>query len=554
MNGAAWVEASGWEDRAAAIAARHGISPVLAMLLSASPRSDDELSAFLVPDGVAWPDPFRIPGLEAAARRLAEGLARQEQIIVHGDYDVDGLMGTAVLVGGLRSFGAKVEAFIPSRFDGGYGLSEASYEAVRQAGASLVLTTDCGTNAREIGLRLQAAGVDLIVSDHHLPSDEGQPPCILVNPKMVEGHPDRELCGAAVALQVLRGVAVVLGKPLSMEPFLRLVAIATVADVVPMTPVNRKICKLGFLALETTPNPGLAQLLEGVLKTGPVRGHHISYHLAPRFNAAGRMEDARLVLDLLLERNPGLAARLKVKLEALNQQRKALQVVAYEEAEEQARLLPETSRVVFAASSSWHKGIIGPVAARLAEAFKKSAFVVGVEGDMGLGSGRAWKGDNVAALLGHASDLLVRYGGHSGAAGFTVRAEHIPDLARRLCGLKVPGADEACPEIFYPIEPVHLGDAWDAWGHLDPFGPGNPEPYLGLKGLCPKGQKVLTGGHLSWDVGVPGCAPVQFIAWNGIAGGMDPSSLAPSRTVIGRPAPQHRPGPVSFYFSIAAIL
>lgn len=554
MSAVAWVEASDWKDRAGAISEKFGVTPVLAMLLCAALRPEADLESFLDPGSLGWPDPLRLPGLEAAAQRIAKAVLSGEKVLVHGDYDVDGLMGTAVLVGGLRSLGGKAEAFVPSRFDGGYGLSEASFDAVMQAEATLVVTTDCGTNALEMGLRFRDASVDLIVTDHHLPGEGEQPPGIVVNPKLSPGHPDRDLCGAAVALQVLRGVADALGKPLNLDPFLRLVAIATVADVVPMNPVNRKICKAGFLALETTPNPGLALLLEGVLKVGPIRGHHISYHLAPRFNAAGRMEDARLVLDLLLERDPGSASRLKGKLEALNERRKALQLLAYEEALEQARLLPSFSRVVFAASANWHKGVIGPVAARLSETFRKSAFVVSVEGEVGIGSGRAWRGDNVSALLGETADLLTRFGGHSGAAGFSLSAHRIPELARRLCELPAPEGHEAQTEAFFPIEPSRLPDAWDAWGKLDPFGPGNPEPYLGLRGLCARGQKTLTGGHLSWEVGVPGNASMQFIAWNGIAAGLEPSSLAPSRTVVGRPAPQQRPGSPPFYFSIAAIL
>jgi single-stranded-DNA-specific exonuclease len=554
MSAAVWVEASGWQREAEVRSARYDVTPVLAMLLSTVSRSEEETSAFLAPESLEWPDPFRLPSAAEAADRIVQALQRGETILVHGDYDVDGLMGTAVLLGGLRAWGGKVEAFVPSRFEGGYGLSEASVEAVRKAHARLVLTTDCGINAQEIGKLLEREGVDLIVTDHHLPAFGEQPPGIIVNPKTVEGHPDRELCGAAVALQVLRAVSATLGRPLVLEPFLRLVAIATVADVVPMTPVNRKLCKAGFAALESTPNPGLGLLLEEIRKTGPIRGHHISYNLAPRFNAAGRMEDARLVLDLLLERDPAEAFRLKARIETLNGQRKALQLAAFDEALEQARLSPTESRVVFTASSSWHKGVIGPVAARLAETFRKSAFVVCVEGEVGVGSGRAWRKDNVSELLGEVSDLLLRFGGHSGAAGFSVLTERIPELARRLCALPESSAEVGHQETYFPIEPSQLGEAWKAWGVLDPFGPGNPEPYLGLAGLCAKGQKTLSGGHLSWDVGISPTQTVQFIAWNGENAGLVPASLAPSRTVIGRPAPQQRPGSPPFYFSVAAIL
>jgi single-stranded-DNA-specific exonuclease len=549
-----WREASDWSERAERLRGRHGVSSVLAMLLSQRPFEDAEVDAFLDPELVPWPDPARLPEAAEAAARIARAAESGEAVMIHGDYDVDGLMGTAVLMGGLKSLGAKVEAFVPSRFDGGYGLSETSLEAVKRAGASLLVTTDCGTNAREIGERLRDAGIDLIVTDHHLPDPGERPPGIVVNPKADAGHPDRDLCGAAVALQVLRCTAAQMGKDLPLEPFLRLVAIATVADVVPVTAVNRKICKAGFQALEHTPNPGLALLLEDILRMGPVRSHHISYHIAPRFNAAGRMEDARLVLDLLLERDPAAAARLKGRLESLNDQRKSYQVAAYEEALEQARQVPEESRVIVAASGNWHKGIIGPVAARLAETFKKSAFVLCVEGDVAVGSGRAWKQDNVTAVLREVSDLLLRFGGHSGAAGFSVETDKIPELERRLVALPPSSQAHAHGETYFPIQPSQLEDAWRAWGLLDPFGPGNPEPYLGLSGLCARGQKTMSGGHLAWEVGVSPSQTVQFIAWNGESAGLGPSSLAPSRTIIGRPAPQQRPGPSPYYFNVTAIL
>ncbi len=554
MSAWEWREASGWNERAAGLRDRFGLDAVLAMLLSQRLDGEAEVGAFLDPNLVPWPDPARLPEATEAAARLARAVADGEAVVVHGDYDVDGLMGTAVLMGGLKSLGAKVDAFVPSRFDGGYGLSETSLEAVKRAGANLLITTDCGTNAREIGERLREAGIDIIVTDHHLPDPGGRPPGIVVNPKGTRDHPDRDLCGAAVALQVLRCTAALMGRDLPLEPFLRLVAIATVADVVPMTPVNRKICKAGFLALERTPNPGLALLLEDILRMGPVRSHHISYHVAPRFNAAGRMEDARLVLDLLLERDPAVAARLKGRLESLNDQRKAYQIAAFEEALEQARLAPEEDRVIVAASGNWHKGIIGPVAARLAETFKKSAFVLCVEGDVAVGSGRAWKHDNVTALLREVSDLLLRFGGHSGAAGFSVEAGKIPELERRLSALPPSAEAQQHGETYFPIQPSQLEDAWRAWGLLDPFGPGNPEPYLGLSGLCARGQKTMSGGHLAWEVGVSPSQTVQFIAWNGESMGLGPSSLAPSRTVIGRPSPQQRPGPSPYYFNVAAIL
>lgn len=553
MNQAEWVQAEGWQDWAREVAMRFGVSGTLAMLLSRRSWDNGALESFLRPDHVPWPDPLRIPGMAAAAARLKAAIEKGSAILIHGDYDVDGLMGTAVLMGGLRALGAKVEAFIPSRFEGGYGLSEASLEAVRLSGASLLVTTDCGTNSREIGEELVARGVELIVTDHHRPAEGQQPPALVVNPHLVPDHPDRSLCGTFVALQTLRQVAAEMGRDLPLEPFLRLTAIATVADLVPMSAVNRRACKAGFRAMGFTPSPGLALLLEKAGIREVIRSHHIAFHVAPRFNAAGRMEDARLVLDLLLEREHVKAAQLMGRLESLNRKRKALQASTYEEACGQV-LEREGGRVVFVFSDRWHRGVLGPVAARLAETFQRSAFVVAVEGGEGVGSARSWNHDDVCSVLDRVGHLLVRYGGHEGAAGFTVKAERLHEVADALRGLPAQDEPASKRDLYYPIEPGLLSQAWEAWGELDPFGPGNEEPILGVTGLYARGQRVVADRHLLWSALLPDGQPLNVIAWDGVPRGMEPSTLTPSRMVIGRPAPDSRRGGLPFYLNVQAIL
>lgn len=344
-----------------------------------------------------------------------------------------------------------------------------------------------------------------------------------------------------------------MGQDLPLEPFLRLAAIATVADVVPMDCVNRKICKAGFRAMESTPNPGLSILLRQARVRGEIRGHHIAFHVAPRFNAAGRMEDARLVLDLLLEREPAKAALLMGHLEALNSRRKALQAAAFEEAQEQT-LSQGSSRVVFASSARWHRGIIGPVAARLAETYRKSALVVAMENGEGVGSARSWGYDNVCALLDSVGHLLGRFGGHEGAAGFTVEGRNLEALARAF--FEMPARNDEAPtvEFFFPVTTGDLPAVWEAWGVLDPFGPGNDEPFVGITGLIGKGQRVVGERHVIWSVDLPGGDIMNVIAWDGLKRGIQPSSLTPSRTVIGRPAPEYRPSGLPFYLSVQEIL
>ncbi|MGC8722912.1 MAG: single-stranded-DNA-specific exonuclease RecJ [Acidobacteriota bacterium] len=553
MSSAGWIEAEGWQDWAREAAVRLGVSETLAMLLSRRSWDNGDLESFLRPDDVPWPDPLRIPSMAEAAARIKAAIGDRRAVLIHGDYDVDGLMGTAVLMGGLKALGGKVEAFIPSRFEGGYGLSEASLEAVRQSGASLLVTTDCGTNSREIGEELAARGVEVIVTDHHRPAEGQQPPALVVNPHLVPDHPDRSLCGTFVALQTLRQVAAELGRDLPLEPFLRLTAIATVADLVPMSAVNRRACKAGFRAMEFTPSPGLALLLEKAGIREVIRSHHIAFHVAPRFNAAGRMEDARLVLDLLLEREQVRAAHLMGRLESLNRKRKALQASTYEEACGQV-LEAAGGRVVFVFSDQWHRGIIGPVAARLAETFQRSAFVVAVEGGEGVGSARSWNHDDVCSLLDRVGHLLVRYGGHEGAAGFTVKAERLDEVAGILRTLPAQDEPSSRRDVYYPIEPGLLSQAWEAWGELDPFGPGNEEPILGVTGLYARGQRVVGNRHLLWSAILPDGQPLNVIAWDGVPRGMEPSALTPSRMVIGRPAPDSRPGGLPFYLNVQAIL
>lgn len=548
-----WKEIAGWEGRAADLSERFGLSPTLAMFLGQHGAASAEMAAFLEPGSVEWPDPARIPNLVEAARKIVRAVASRAPILVHGDYDVDGLMGAAILVGGLRAAGGKVEAFIPSRFEGGYGLSLASLAAVERAGAKLVITTDCGTNAEEIIARLQEKGVEVIVTDHHIPGREETAPCTIVNPHMVKNHPDQNLCGAFVALQVLRQVFSEMHLELPLEPFLRLVAIATVADVVPIDAVNRKVCKTGFAAMEDTPNPGLSLILKQARISGPVRGHHIAFHVAPRFNAAGRMEDARLVLDLLLEREASRAAILMGRIEALNRKRKALQAAALEEAQAMVDGSAE-GRVVFAASAYWHRGVIGPVAARLAELYKKSAFVVAIENGEGVGSARGWREDNVCELLETVGHLLGRFGGHEGAAGFTVDASRVAELGEALLAIPCPEGEGTTSESYFPLATGALPEAWKAWGFLDPFGPGNEEPYVGITGLFGKGQRVIGNRHVIWSVDLPTGELLNVIAWDGLSRGIEPSSLTPSRVIIGRPAPEYRPSGLPFYFNVQAIL
>ncbi len=532
---------------------RFGVSPLTARLLEARGLAEEEIPQYLASEGADLPDPDRIPGMVEAVERLGRAIRGGERILVHGDYDVDGLMGSAILTAGLRACGGSVEPFLPSRFGGGYGLGERGIQAALDANASVLLTTDCGTNSRQMEAELRSKGVDLVVTDHHLPLEDACRDCLVVNPHLVEDHPDRNFCAATVAMQFVRALGRALDAPIPMEPFLRLAAIATIADMVPLSPVNRAICKVGLKTLTDSPSPALQALFHNAGVHPPLRSYHVSFILAPRFNSAGRMEDPRLVLDLLLERDPAKAAALANRLEELNRQRKQTQATVLEDARIQADEA-EGTRVVFVASDDWHKGVLGPVAARLAEVKGRSAFVAAIEGDSGIGSARAWGSDNVTELLARGAEHLTRYGGHASAAGFTVPRESIDGLRSALQSAPPPDDDGNGAMPYIPVEPDEVEGIWESWGIMDPFGPGNPEPYLGLAGLNPFKARVVKDKYLIWEARLPSGKSLTLTSWDGLAKGLSPRSGNGSRLFIGRPVMERYRRDLPFYFNVATVL
>lgn len=553
MVGGRWVEAESDSCGGDALVERYGIPPLAARLILHGGRDGDGVASFLEAERRPLPDPARLPDMAGAVRRIRQALGRGEGILVHGDYDVDGLMGTAILAAGLRSLGGRVTHFIPSRFDGGYGLSEASLGAARAAGATLIVTVDCGTNPGDILNDFERAGISLVVTDHHVPQPGGMRPEVFVNAHAVEGHPDAGLCGASVAMQVVREVARGEGRDLKLEPFLRLAALATVADVAPMTLVNRGICRAGFASLADSPSPGLARVC---LRTGvksPARSCHVGYGIAPLFNAAGRMGQAGIVVDMLLERDPGSAHALVARLESLNGQRKSQQNQALELSEAQAEANPDGRVLVVCLDGARFRGVAGPVAARLAEKYARSTFVMAREDGEYTGSARAANGDDLTALLALCAPHLVRFGGHESAAGFTLKVEAL-DAFRACLAQAPPSGREPAPEIYHRVEPCEAGDIWKTWGILDPFGPGAPEPILGLANMVPVAPRVVKDRHLIWEVDTAEGRRLTCIYWDGMGKGITPSTLRRGQIFLGRPVPENRGDSSPFFFQVRDIL
>jgi len=553
-----WKAVSGLEGRSAEIARKFGLNETTATFLAARGEGDEDLALFLNSDSVEWPDPSRLPNMDEAAGKIAQAVRSGKKILVHGDYDVDGLMGAAIWVGALKALGAKVSAFIPSRFEGGYGFSEASLKAALKAEADLVITTDCGTNCGETGERLLSKGIDMVITDHHLPVPTMQPGCAIVNAHLVEGHPDGDLCGAVVAMQCALRTASFLKVDLPFEPFVRLAAIATISDVADLTLKNRMICRMGFRTLRDGPNGALSLMFRkaGPNQEGPVRSRDVAYYVAPRFNAAGRLGDSSIVLDLLMERDTAKASALLGRLEGMNTERRKLQNAVLEEAEAQAMSLKER-RAIVVGSNGWHEGVMGPVASRLAETHHAPAFAAAFTDGVGKGSARSWGGVDVAALLAEAEDLLMTFGGHRSAAGFTVMREKLSDLRKRLnlsSLLDSIGEGEDNSRSYFPVKQDRLEEVWDALGIMDPFGPGNEEPYIGVEGLAPVSCRTVKESHLIWNVPTPEGGSMSAIAWGGLSMGFNESSVGKSRVVVGKLVPEAWSRGVPFYLSIEAIL
>jgi single-stranded-DNA-specific exonuclease len=463
-------------------------APLLARLLwNRDVRDPDAAARFLRPTLAAGlRSPRLLKDMDRAAARLADALAAGERIAVYGDYDVDGMTGAALLVLGLRALGSEPLLHVSHRAREGYGLHAEALRALAAGGARVVVTADCGTgNPGELALAAEL-GLDVIVCDHHLAPTNRPPALALLNPLQPGCEfPFKGLSGAGVVFYLLMGLRMELrarghtALP-DLRPFLDLVALGTVADVVPLREENRVLVAHGLRALDRTTRPGLVALKETALVEGAsVRA--IGFRLAPRLNAAGRLADARRAVEMLVTASAGEARALAGELELHNAERRAIEEAMLAEA---IALVDgrEAARHVLVARDGWHPGVAGIVAARLAERYDRPAVVVALDGDVGRGSGRSVAGVNLHAALADCRDLFDAFGGHPQAVGLTLRRAQLRPLAARLdaaLGHHPVAAARPCVAVDAEVSFAHvtaaLGAALD---RLEPFGPGNPEPVL----------------------------------------------------------------------------
>src|SRR6266571_5335607 len=436
-----WIVRPPDESRAAELAAALGVSPIVAGLLVARGYHDPgSAQSFLKPSLAHLHDPFLMLGMTDAVKRLLHAIDNQEPILIYGDYDVDGTTGTAVLLRALRMLGATAGYHVPHRFTEGYGLRQDALERAANEGYKLVVSVDCGITAHEPLIWARANGLDIIVTDHHLPdADEGAPPALAVLNPNQHGclYPDKNLAGVGVAFKLVHALFRVRDREAMVPGFLKMVAIGTVADVAKLVGENRAIVALGLSDLPRAVNHGLRALIDiaGCGEGSEMTAYDLGFRIGPRINAAGRMDSARAVIELFEAGNRDEARRLADHLDARNRERQEAQREIFNRAIEEFENGPDRDLQTHAAviaGDGWHRGVIGLAASKIAERINRPCVVISLDGDIGHGSARSIESYHLFNGLTSCRDLLDQFGGHSHAAGLAIRRDRISELRRRL--------------------------------------------------------------------------------------------------------------------------
>ncbi|HYU01892.1 MAG TPA: single-stranded-DNA-specific exonuclease RecJ [Gemmatimonadales bacterium] len=489
----------------------HIPEPLAAILVQRGLTAPERAKAFLRPGLERLSDPLAWLDMQHAVELVARAVRAATPILVHGDYDVDGQCAAALLTRVLRSVGAQVQAFVPHRLRDGYDFGAAGLREAQRMRAGLVITCDCGITAVAAVRAAREAGIDVIVTDHHLPGDELPPASAVLDPRRPAcPSQDKDLCGAGVAFKLAQALMPALGQSSNLPlHFLDYVALATVADVVPLTGENRILVRHGLKMLADSRWTGLRALVEAAGLAGrPIKAGHVGFILAPRLNAAGRIGEPAEGLRLLLADDPTEAAAIARELETLNARRQELDQRILDDAVElaEATLRPEDRALVLAADG-WHPGVIGIVASRLVERYGRPTFLIGWEegGDTGRGSGRSIVGFDLHEALRRVGAHLEKYGGHTMAAGLTIRRQRYE--AFRVAFLDVAG-ELLGPDDLVPAQRVDLelplglvsAELERLMRYLEPCGPGNPAPVFGVRGARAVGARRVGTNHLRFTL------------------------------------------------------
>ena len=485
--------------------------PLAALLVQRGCKTVEAAELFINPALSTLRDPFELPGMDKAVSRIRRALSEGGKITVFGDYDVDGVCSTALLVRVLRELGGNVSAFIPSRFDDGYGLSaDALTACIAEHRPSLIVTVDCGTGSVEAVEKARIAGVDVVITDHHESGGQVAPAVAVVNPKLADKHPGRILAGAGVAFKLCHALikdgrekSCAVSASVDLKKYLDFAAVATVTDMVPLLGENRVLVRAGFQSLENSCWPGWNALKKLAGITGTVETWHAGFAFGPRINAAGRVGRPDAALELLLTDLPARADELAQLLDSANRERQAIEKDIVREAiEEIDSYFDETRHFGLVISrQGWHTGVIGIVASRLVARYGRPVAVIGMDGGGGRGSCRSIDTFNILDGLGACAGLLKQFGGHAMAAGLEVEEQKLEAFKIRFneaVAAQIQGAD--LRPVLEIDRVITLGEAdealVDGLKRTGPFGQDNPEPVWAVCGVSAADSRILKEKHL----------------------------------------------------------
>lgn len=516
------------EECASRLARELRVSPLVARLLAIRGLGDvDEASRFLNPTLDHLLDPMRLTDMGVAVDRLLRAVAQRERIAVHGDYDVDGITSTVILRRALELLGGDVVHFIPERLRDGYGLQPAALERLHADAVHVVVSVDCGIRGADAARRAHELGIDLIITDHHEPGDELPRACAVVNPKRHDcGYPDKHLAGVGVALKLVQALCARTGRAHWLPAFVKVAAIGTLADVVPLVGENRVIAKLGLQMLSRGPHKvGLRALLEAAgLTSKTIDSYHIAFLVAPRINAAGRMSTPDIATRLLLAADESMAAEargLAEQLEAENTRRRQEEQDIVARARKIIETDPEVGArsVLVVAGEGWHRGVIGIVASKLVDAFYRPTIVLSIENGVAHGSCRSIPGFNILGALESCAPMLLRFGGHKQAAGLQLESARVREFRHAINEWAEARLqpDDLRPRLWLD-GPLAFGGISSQFvselAALAPFGPANAKPVFHTTGVqVVDGPRKLKERHLKASFRQDG-RTFQAIHWN----------------------------------------
>jgi single-stranded-DNA-specific exonuclease len=515
------------DEQTAALAAAIGVHPTVARLLCLRGFGDpDAASRFLNPTLDHLNDPFTLADMDRAVARLEQALAQRQRIAIHGDYDVDGITSTVILRRALEMLGGEVVHFIPERLRDGYGLQPAAIERLHADGVQLIVSVDCGIRGADAARRARELGVDLIITDHHEPEGTLPPALAVINPKRHDcPYPDKNLAGVGVALKLVQALCQRAGREKWLPAFVKIAAIGTLADVVPLIGENRVIARLGLASLTRGPHTiGLRSLLDAAGLSGrTIDSYEVAFMLAPRVNAAGRMSTPDIAMRLLLATGEAMGDEARALAQQLNdenlrRQREEADLVA------QAKKAIETDpavgahNVLVVGGAGWHRGVIGIAASKLVDAYHKPAIVLSVDGDVAHGSCRSIPDFDMLGALERCSDLFIRFGGHKQAAGLTMEAARVGEFRARVNAYAdaVLEPDQLRPRLRID-GPLSLKaithDLMKGLDSMGPFGLANPRPIFHATPVeIVDGPRTLKERHLKMTFAQDG-RRFQAIAW-----------------------------------------